>query len=541
MVDAVPVLPPEEALRFFRQKGFAIGFAWQDVWQEEHARAFTVAKAMSRDLLEEIRAAVDRAIADGETLAEFSKQLRPELEKRGWWGRRSMLDPATGEQKIVQLGSPRRLRTIFQTNMRTAYAAGRWERIERNKSAFPFIRYTSVMDGRERQQHHDWHGTVLPVDHPWWDTHYPPCGWNCRCTPRPINQRMLDRRGWSVTEKPIEFDPVPYTNPRTGEVTKVENGIDPGWSYNVGKAYLDGIAPPPLPRSFDEGETPAAAGDDPIDAFLSVFGATRRGRLFTDAGGWPLAISAGWFRGPDGKVRRPGPDVPALAAAQAIARPDEIRWLWIRDRKGGATLMRRYFARRDGHGTIVDVGRIGWRAVSGKAIVSPKRGLVVWSRPEPIASSYSARQPRDRAGRFASVGGNHFLDRVAGGRTDGIGRHTMGHATDHVVGKLAAIDVPVAKRQVMLDAGYSRKIIKRHGGTSELERGQVPVSRGDLLSATRILNSADVIRPGKTKGPQGQARFEAEASHGGHRFTIVGEVSRQGIGIVSMWKRVPRA
>ena len=44
----------------------------------EHARVFTVAKAMARDVLEDIRAAVDDAIANGTTLDTFKKTLRPQ-------------------------------------------------------------------------------------------------------------------------------------------------------------------------------------------------------------------------------------------------------------------------------------------------------------------------------------------------------------------------------------------------------------------------------------------------------------------------------
>jgi uncharacterized protein with gpF-like domain len=33
------------------------------------------------------------------------------------------------------------------------------------------------MDGRTRPMHAAWHNTVLPFDHPFWKTHYPPNGW----------------------------------------------------------------------------------------------------------------------------------------------------------------------------------------------------------------------------------------------------------------------------------------------------------------------------------------------------------------------------
>ena len=105
---SIPLVEPTEALRHFREKGFAFGFAWQDVWQEEHARAFTVAKCMQLDILVDIGTAVDRAIAEGQTLDMFRRDLAPLLVEKGWWGRQRMTDPVTGESKVVQLGSPRR-------------------------------------------------------------------------------------------------------------------------------------------------------------------------------------------------------------------------------------------------------------------------------------------------------------------------------------------------------------------------------------------------------------------------------------------------
>ena len=52
-------LAPKGAIAYFRQKGLAKSFARQDIWQEEHGRAFTVAKAIQRDVLEDIRNAMD--------------------------------------------------------------------------------------------------------------------------------------------------------------------------------------------------------------------------------------------------------------------------------------------------------------------------------------------------------------------------------------------------------------------------------------------------------------------------------------------------
>lgn len=117
---------------------------------------------------------MDSTIADGHGFRHFADNLRPILERKGWWGEKLVRDPKTGKMVRAQLGSLRRLRTIFDTNISTAYAAGKWDRIQRLKDRMPYLRYVAVQDGATRPEHAAWHDTVLPIDDPWWETHYPP-------------------------------------------------------------------------------------------------------------------------------------------------------------------------------------------------------------------------------------------------------------------------------------------------------------------------------------------------------------------------------
>lgn len=392
-------LPPEEAIESFRRKGYQIGFDWRDVWQEEHQRSFTVAKAMRTDLLQDIRAAVDEAIAEGTTLAQFRERLTPVLQERGWWGRQAMVDPLTGETVTAQLGSPRRLEIIFDTNLRQSYAVGRWERIERNAADFPFLRYVATLDERTRDDHRAWHGTILPVDDPWWDTHYPPNDWRCRCTVVPLTPEQAEALGGPSTEPP----PSPtraWRNPRTGEVIRAPQGVNPGFAYNPGRAAGRSLTPPPLPGAPATGTPPAGAGPLPpprastrqplpddlteeqyVAAFLAEFGA-RPGQsvLFRDVVGEPLSIGEDLFRTATGRGRKLGRDVrgqylPYLA--DTIRDPDEIWMTWQTLPDGRAVLRRRYVSRwlgTDGRVAglaVFEEGRDGWRGVTA---FPPKQG-----------------------------------------------------------------------------------------------------------------------------------------------------------------------
>jgi hypothetical protein len=226
-------LPPEKALEFFRQKGFKIGFDHRDVWQAEHQAAFTVAKAMQMDLLRDIRAHVDSALEQGTTFQDFRGALMPNLVQRGWWGRKMMSDPVTGEVKEVQLGSTRRLKVIYDMNLRQAHSEGQWARIQEAKESLPFLMYDHTSSAHERKEHAAWDGLIFRVDDPWVLIHSPVKAWGCKCRWIQLGNSQLKSMGLKVSQAPPEKY-VDYVNSRTGEKSRVPAGVDPAFNYPPG-------------------------------------------------------------------------------------------------------------------------------------------------------------------------------------------------------------------------------------------------------------------------------------------------------------------
>jgi uncharacterized protein with gpF-like domain len=74
---------------------------------------------------------------------------------------------------------------------------------------------------------------VLPVDSPWWDDHYPPNGFGCKCGVRQISKAEAEALGVDTAPDDGYTD---WTNPKTGETEQLPAGVDPGWNYNPGEA-----------------------------------------------------------------------------------------------------------------------------------------------------------------------------------------------------------------------------------------------------------------------------------------------------------------
>lgn len=228
-IDLKP-LPDKEAIEFFRKKGFQIGFDHRDVWQEEHQTAFTVAKAMNLDILKDIRSSVDDALANGTSFSDFRKNLKPTLVQKGWWGKAEMTDPLTKETKQVQLGSTRRLKVIYDTNLRTSHTEGQWQRIQETKDTFPYLMYSGGHSAHPRHLHLSWSGLVLRADDPFWQEHMPVKAWNCKCRVIQQTDGMLQRKGIKPSTSP-SVDKYTYTNKRTGEIQQIPDGVDPAFNY----------------------------------------------------------------------------------------------------------------------------------------------------------------------------------------------------------------------------------------------------------------------------------------------------------------------
>jgi len=277
---------PQEALAYLQAKKLKPGFDYRDVWREEHAGMFTVAKMGQLDMLSDMRDSLVEAMAKGKTYRQWAKQVTPELQKRGWWGVQEATDPLTGEKGLVQLGSPRRLQTIYEANLRTARQAGQWERAQRTATTHPYLLYQLGPSARHRPQHVAWAGTLLPIEDEFWRYAYPPNGWGCKCWVRQISKveygRLRDkgyqdplapqiinpRTGLPTGHREQRLLPVStespklqwrdWVNKRTGEVERVPDGIDPGWDTNPGMAARRQQQAREFMQSVDR--APAAAG-----------------------------------------------------------------------------------------------------------------------------------------------------------------------------------------------------------------------------------------------------------------------------------------
>lgn len=219
-------LPFDQAIKFFKQKLSITSETWTDLWQGEHSRQFTVAGVMRDDMLEDFRTAIEKAITDGTTHADFLKEFDRIVETYGW-----DYNGARGW----------RSRVIYETNIRTAYNAGRWQQLTDPDllSVNPYLEYRHGDSKRPRPLHVSWSGTVLPANDPWWNTHYTPNGWGCKCKVLSAGPRDLKKMGKTGPDKAPDNGTYEWVDKKTGEIHEIPKGIDPGWAYNPGKEWLN--------------------------------------------------------------------------------------------------------------------------------------------------------------------------------------------------------------------------------------------------------------------------------------------------------------
>lgn len=183
---------------------------------EAHHKAFTIAKITKIDLLNDIKDSLENSFKSGVKFKEWKENLKPNLEKHGWIGKTIVTNPQNGESKEIYVSS-RRLRNIYNTNIRASYAKTRYE--NQMNSLGQYFRYVSVLDSKTRHAHKKLHGTILPKTDPFWYKNYPPNDWGCRCKVQVLSDEEMKTKGL-----------IPLT-----DSSMLNDIASNDWAYNPGK------------------------------------------------------------------------------------------------------------------------------------------------------------------------------------------------------------------------------------------------------------------------------------------------------------------
>lgn len=164
--DAFFSMPFEEAIVAFLARGIISPAEYRRLSAEARARAFSVSRLTSDELVKRVRDVLGRTLEEGGSYREFVRQVR------------------AGE---VDLGitptSSGYLENVFRTNVASSYGAGRLRQMTDPAvaAARPFLEYRTARDSRVRETHAALEGVVFRQDDPGWRDFNPPLGFQCRC------------------------------------------------------------------------------------------------------------------------------------------------------------------------------------------------------------------------------------------------------------------------------------------------------------------------------------------------------------------------
>jgi SPP1 gp7 family putative phage head morphogenesis protein len=207
---------PVLAERFLEKKIDTPTEKWDELKWGEHAHAFTVAHSNEAAVLDTIHGLLNKAVKEGMGFQDFKNGMLDMMKDSGWYGGAGH---TADEKKYINW----RIKTIYETNMRTAYAQAQYRKQLQGAALRPIWVYQSQLSGKNRRQEHiALHGKAYRYDDPFWDTYYPPNGWGCQCYVTTKSEAGAERDGIKAGDSSGETLPE----------------IDETWAYNAGREAL---------------------------------------------------------------------------------------------------------------------------------------------------------------------------------------------------------------------------------------------------------------------------------------------------------------
>ena len=180
-------VPHQEAADFIKNKPVVSRQVFDGLLPDLKARAFTITGLEGHaNVIQSVRDRIAE-LPTGSRWDDVKKDIVNDISP-------FMVDPdADPDEKAGQEeAAERRAELLLRTHGFQAYQAASYKVMDRQRDVLPYWQYMSMEDDRVRPEHAALDLICLPQSDPFWQTHFPPWDWGCRCMVVPISQADRD-------------------------------------------------------------------------------------------------------------------------------------------------------------------------------------------------------------------------------------------------------------------------------------------------------------------------------------------------------------
>lgn len=162
-----------------------------------------------------------QAIKTGETSRTFIKTINNELEKNN----------QTIDNMVLE--------SLYQSYISYYYTHIHYNQMTDNVDDRPYWQYISFLAPTTSPFHAALHGKTFRFDDPFWNTHYPPNDWGCKCRVRALDQDDIEYKKLKVetSEGLLKIETINTHKIPVFNDTKTGLKIYPNenWCFNISK------------------------------------------------------------------------------------------------------------------------------------------------------------------------------------------------------------------------------------------------------------------------------------------------------------------
>lgn len=203
-----------------------------DLLPRLRTHAFFSARVAEARILDALRSYADR-YAKGEIDAATAR-----LELKKFLAGESAGEADPERQTILKkLSTTARLDLILsQTQLQAAAIGARETALDPDLvERFPYFRYVPSVAANRREEHRQYYNIVLPKTHPFWLTHTPPLGFNCRCGLEELTAEEAGEIGIAAAAESETAGDWKVTLPSGERLTFPRS--DSGYVFDIGAAF----------------------------------------------------------------------------------------------------------------------------------------------------------------------------------------------------------------------------------------------------------------------------------------------------------------